>query len=63
MAKVSSLRAGTTEGGQQVGHGNIPLLQDVFDDAFFAEMNLPGQFYQAEQSLEVFQQALDGTGI
>ncbi|MCQ3972490.1 MAG: histone deacetylase [Anaerolineae bacterium] len=59
MAKVSSLRAGTTEGGQQVGHGNIPLLHDVFDDAFFAEMNLPGQFYRAEQSLAVFQQALE----
>ncbi len=59
MAKMSSLRVGTTEAGQQVGHKNIPLLHPIFDDDFWAQMNLPGAFYRAGQSLELFQQALE----
>ena len=59
MAKVSSLRAGTTEGGRQVGHCNIPLLHKIFDDNFFEQMNLPGEFYRASESIAIYQKTLD----
>jgi acetoin utilization deacetylase AcuC-like enzyme len=59
MSKASGLRQGTTEAGKEVGHCNIPLLHDIFKDDFFTEINLPGEFYRAGQSLEAFQTALD----
>jgi acetoin utilization deacetylase AcuC-like enzyme len=58
MSKASGLRHGTTEAGKEAGHCNIPLLHEIFNDNFFTEMRLPGEFYRAAQSLEVFQTGL-----
>ncbi len=58
VGKMVGLRAGTTTEGEAVGHCNIPILDKVYEDDFFAELELPGQFYRAEQSLDIFQNAL-----
>jgi len=58
MASMRVLRQGTTTWGEQVGHCNIPLLDQVYADDFPEQMNLSGKFYRAPQSLAVFQAAL-----
>jgi acetoin utilization deacetylase AcuC-like enzyme len=59
MALMRVLREGTTTMGETVGHCNIPLLNDFFEDAFFDEMGLSGTFYRSPDSLTAFQSALD----
>lgn len=59
MATQRVMAQGTTAAGKQVGHCNIPLLNAFFEDKFFEEMNLPGKFYRAAESLPAFQSALD----
>ena len=59
MALAAGLRYGTTVSGEALGHQNIPILGKLYDDNFIAQMNLDGNFYRAEQSLDVFRQSLD----
>lgn len=59
MALQRVLKYGTTTMGEEVGHCNIPLLNEFFEDEFFEKMNLSGKFYRASESLPVFQAALD----
>jgi acetoin utilization deacetylase AcuC-like enzyme len=58
MAKACGLRAGTTTSAAAVGHCNIPVLNQVFDDSFFEQMDLPGHFYRANQTLDALHEAL-----
>lgn len=59
MAMACGLRYGTTTYGEEVGHCNIPLLDRVYGDDATKEMNLPGQFYRAPESLQAFRTALE----
>jgi acetoin utilization deacetylase AcuC-like enzyme len=59
MSSMRVMRQGTTTAGQEVGHCNIPLLNEFFEDKFFDEMNLPGRFYRASESLPAFREALE----
>jgi len=59
MSKIAGMRIGTTEYGESVGHCNIPLLHQVFNNEFFGEIGLSGEFYRADQSIEMFQRALE----
>ena len=58
MAKVAGLHAGTTTAGAAIGHCNIPILNQVFDDTAFQQVGLPGQFYRAHEVAAVLEQAL-----
>lgn len=59
MALATGLRYGTTVTGEALGHQNIPILGKMYDDNFITQANWGGEFYRAEQSLDVFRQALD----
>ena len=59
MGVMRVLKEGTTTKGEEVGHCNIPLLNQVFDDDFFERTAMSGKFYRVHQSLEVFQTALE----
>lgn len=59
MALAEGLRYGTTVTSETLGHQNIPILGKMYDDSFISQMNLDGNFYRAEQSLEIFRQSLD----
>lgn len=59
MMKASNLEAGNAEFAQQLGQCNIPLLSSIFDDGFLKEINMPGVFYRAHESIPAFQQALE----
>ena len=54
IAKAAGLHAGTTTAGAAVGHCNIPVLNQVFDDRFFEQVGLSGRFYRADQVAPVF---------
>jgi acetoin utilization deacetylase AcuC-like enzyme len=58
MAKAAGLHAGTTTAGAAAGHCNIPVLNQVFDDAAFQQIGLAGHFYRAHEVATVFAQAL-----
>jgi acetoin utilization deacetylase AcuC-like enzyme len=60
MAFMTVLESGTTTTAHAVGHCNIPVLQDLFDDEFFQKMmSLDGAYYRAEDTLSVFRQSLE----
>lgn len=59
MALMRVVKDGTTTMAEEVGHCNIPLLNEFYEDEFFEKMNLSGKFYRASESLPVFQAALD----
>ncbi|HEC35066.1 MAG TPA: histone deacetylase [Anaerolineae bacterium] len=59
MALTRVMAKGTTTAGEEVGHCNIPLLNEFFENEFFEEMSLPGRFYRAAESLSVFGSALE----
>jgi acetoin utilization deacetylase AcuC-like enzyme len=59
MATARGIRSGTTTAGKEAGHCNIPLLSQAYDDAFWHEMHLDGDFYRASDSLTVFAQSLE----
>ncbi len=59
MASARVLHDGTTTAGQAVGHCNIPLQNDFFDEAVLDELGLSGDFYSADESLHRFRSALD----
>lgn len=59
MAKSSGLKWGTTTMAKEVGHCNIPLLYELYEDDLFEKINLEGQFYRAYESLSVFSSALE----
>lgn len=59
MALASGLRYGTTQTGKLLGHQNIPIVSKAYDDNFIAQANWGGEFYRAEESLEIFKQSLD----
>ena len=58
MAKAAGLHAGTTTAGAAVGHCNIPVLSQVFDDGLFEQIGLSGRFYRADEVAAVFERAL-----
>ena len=58
MAKAAGLHTGTTTAGAAVGHCNIPVLNQVFDDAVFEQIGLNGHFYRAHEVAEVFERTL-----
>lgn len=58
MAKAAGLHAGTTTAAAAVGHCNIPVLNQVFDDDLFEQLGLSGRFYRAQEVAAVFEQAL-----
>lgn len=58
MTLQGVLREGTTTRGEEVGHCNIPLLNQVYNDNFFEEMNLTGRYYRSHESLAAFRSAL-----
>lgn len=58
MASACGLAWGTTTAAAAVGHCNIPLLNAVYGDSFGEQMQLSGQFYRAQESQQVFQEAL-----
>ena len=59
MAKAAGLHAGTTVAGAAVGHRNIPVLNQVFDDDVPAQIGLAGRWYRAHDVLATVAQALD----
>jgi len=59
ISMVAGLRPGTTTAGEEVGHCNIPVLHEVHADGFFEAVGLPGYTYQAEETIPVFQSALE----
>ncbi|MEM7336311.1 MAG: histone deacetylase [Chloroflexota bacterium] len=59
MTVSKGLRMATTESGQSIGHCNIPILADAFDDDFFEHMNLDGEFYRAKDSVRKFEEAIE----
>jgi acetoin utilization deacetylase AcuC-like enzyme len=58
MASACGLLPGTTTSGAAVGHCNIPVLNQVFDNTFFDQMQLPGQFYRSHEILPVLRATL-----
>jgi acetoin utilization deacetylase AcuC-like enzyme len=59
MSLTAGMKCGTTTMAEEVGHCNIPLLHEFFDDSFFEEVNLSGKFYRAPESLAAFRTTLD----
>jgi acetoin utilization deacetylase AcuC-like enzyme len=59
MAKACGLKYGTTTMAEEVGHCNIPVLDQIFDDDFFESVGLGGRFYRACESLPAFRSALE----
>ncbi len=58
MSKMVGLKLGTTTMGDTVGHCNIPLVHSLYDDEFMAGIDVSGNFYRADNSLVVFEEAL-----
>jgi len=59
MASVRVMRSGTTTAGEKVGHCNIPLWNEFLERESLEKLGLPGEFYEAAESLPVFRSALD----
>ena len=59
MIKASEIQKGTTTYAEKVGHCNIPVLWDGFEDDFFDENDIPGTFIRSSQILKSLQIALD----
>ncbi|MCL1465652.1 histone deacetylase family protein [Argonema galeatum] len=59
MAKASNLKAGTTTKGEEVGHCNIPILSQIYEDDLFEKIHLTGDFYRGNESRYRFQLALE----
>jgi acetoin utilization deacetylase AcuC-like enzyme len=59
MMKASKLSAGSVEGGRADGHCNIPVVHEVFDDAFARKAGLTSGFYRSHNCLARFEQALN----
>ncbi len=59
MTSMRVMKQGTTTAGEKAGHCNIPLLNAFFKDEAVDEMNLPGKFYRAAESLPLFRSALE----
>jgi acetoin utilization deacetylase AcuC-like enzyme len=60
MASMRVLKYGTTTGGEEVGHCNVPLLNEFYADDFSEQMeSLSGKFYRASESLVAFRSALE----
>jgi acetoin utilization deacetylase AcuC-like enzyme len=59
MASMRVLKYGTTTVGEEVGHRNIPLLNEFYEDDVFEQMeSLSGRFYRAPDSLVAFESVL-----
>ncbi len=59
MMKASDIEKSTTTYAEKVGHCNIPVLWDGFEDDFFEEINLAGKFFRAGHIMQEFKAALD----
>jgi acetoin utilization deacetylase AcuC-like enzyme len=58
MLGASNIEQGTTTYAESVGHCNIPVLWDGYDDDFFKEIGLPGKFFRAAQIKQELRAAL-----
>ena len=58
MTTQRVLRMGTTTAVAHTPHINIPILHSDYDDTFWEQMQLPGSYYRAQDSLPTFQAAL-----
>lgn len=58
MNKAVGVIHGTTTYGEKSGNCNIPLLDQFFEDNFFEEMELPGKFYRANESISIFEEKI-----
>lgn len=58
MAVSSKMREATTTAAAQLGHCNLPLLDNSFPDDSFEQMKLSGRFYRSGESLPAFADAL-----
>jgi acetoin utilization deacetylase AcuC-like enzyme len=59
MTTQRVLRLGTTTAAAEAGHCNIPILHSDYDDTFWAQMKLSGEFFRAENSLATYASALE----
>jgi acetoin utilization deacetylase AcuC-like enzyme len=59
MSKSVGLYSGTTVAAAETGHCNIPLADHDFSDELIRELNLEGDFFRKEQSLPLFNEALE----
>ena len=60
MAKASDLKVGTTDAAEAVGHCNIPVITESFPIDLLQEEGITGKFYYGRESMDAFQQALEG---
>ncbi len=58
MMKASKIEKCTTTYAQSIGHCNIPVLWDGYENDFFEEINLPGKFFRADQIIPELKAAL-----
>jgi acetoin utilization deacetylase AcuC-like enzyme len=58
MMKWGGVQSATTTAAEEVGHCNIPILDEIFDDKFLIELNVDSQFYRPHESLPAFREAL-----
>lgn len=58
MAIQRVIRAGTTTAATAVGHCNIPVLTQRFDDSDWAKLGLTGSYYRAATCIPAFVDAL-----
>ncbi len=59
MVLQGVIREGTTQKGKEVGHCNIPVLDQTFDDNFFKTMKLGGAYYRGDEVLAIFEARLE----
>ncbi len=59
MAMAAGMRRGTTTAAAEVGQCNLPILHSLYDDGFAEHMKLDSELYRADDSLSVFQDALN----
>ena len=51
MSVMRVVREGTTTRGEEVGHCNIPVLYEKFDDALIEKIEFSGRYFRAHESL------------
>ena len=59
MALACGSQYGTTTYAQQIGHCNIPLMSESFDDSMVKLLNFSGVYYRHQESITSFQRFLD----
>jgi len=59
MGMMRAHKLGTTTYGEKVGHRNIPVLDVHYDEAFFNECEMEGEYYRHDTCLARFREALE----